>query len=264
MASDDSVPLRTESSLAEPSWDAPVRSGLWCLLGRTLLGGNVICHFGIDVLPELDAAVDGVAVCAEDHVIRQVLHQFGVTPAKENCLADHAGLEAGDDVQDGFSPTPDTPTFEASDTDVLFVSKAFFIGQVSEFERDDDAVEDHRGAQAGAGAEEEHAAAFVTAQSLHSSVIDEAERFTESFFVRKIDPAWAQVMGLGDGTMVDDRAGVADGNTVVDPSLGGGEDVLGHLFRGHGGTGGNLDGDAVVGRGNLDVGAPYVYNQNFH
>src|ERR1700729_495762 len=87
----------------------PVWSGLWCLLGRTLLGGDVICQFGIDVLPELDAAVDGVAVCAEDHVVRQVLHQLGVTAAQEHGIADHAGLKAGDDVQDGLSPTPDTP-----------------------------------------------------------------------------------------------------------------------------------------------------------
>src|SRR3984957_19092236 len=121
----------------------PVWSGLCCLLGRTLLGGAIACQFGIDVLPELDTAIDGVTVCAEDHVVRKILHQLGITAAEEHGIADHAGLKAIDDVQDGLSPTPDTPTFEASDTDVLLVGEAFFVGQMSEFERDDDAIEDH-------------------------------------------------------------------------------------------------------------------------
>src|SRR5277367_5222020 len=103
---------------------------------------------------------------------------------------------------------------------------------MSEFERDDDAVEDHRRAQAGAGAEEEHAAALVAAQSLHGSIVDEAKRLPKGLFVRKVDPAYAQVVGLGDGTMVDDRTWVADGDTVVGPALGSGQDVLGHLLGG--------------------------------
>src|ERR1700733_14521761 len=122
----------------------PVSSGLRRLLGRTLPGGAGACQLGIEVLPELDPAVDGVAVCAEDNVVRQVLHQLGVTAAEEHSLADHPGLKAIDDVQDGLSPAPDTPAFEANDTNVLFVGEAFFVGQMSEFERDDDAIEDHR------------------------------------------------------------------------------------------------------------------------
>jgi len=39
---------------------------------------------------------------------------------------------------------------------------------------------------------------------------------------------------LSERMIVDDRAGVADGDTVVSPALGGSEDIVRHLLGGHG------------------------------
>jgi hypothetical protein len=61
-----------------------------------------------------------------------------------------------------------------------------------------------------------------------------------------------------------DGAGVADGDAVVGPAFGGGEDMLGHLLGGHGGTGWDLDGNTHVGGGDFDVGATDVEDENFH
>ena len=71
-------------------------------------------------------------------------------------------------------------------------------------------------------------------------------------------------MGLGEGTVAYYRAGVADGDTVVLPCLCRGEDLLSHLGRRHGWAGDDLDGDALLGRGNLDVRAADVDHQDFH
>ena len=135
---------------------------------------------------------------------------------------------------------------------------------MGEFEGDDDAVEDHGRAEARADAEEEHSAAFIAAEGLHGSVVDEADRLAEGLLVGKVDPSGSEIVGLGEGTIVDDRAWVADGDAVVIPALGGGENIFRHLLGSHGGTGRNFDGNALVARGDFDVGAANVDYENFH
>ena len=56
------------------------------------------CRIG-HVLPELDAAIDGVTVGSEGDVAGKILHQLGVAAAKENGVADQRGPEAFDDVE---------------------------------------------------------------------------------------------------------------------------------------------------------------------
>src|SRR5580704_7889226 len=135
---------------------------------------------------------------------------------------------------------------------------------MGKFKGNDDAIEDHGGAKTGADAEEEHSAALVAAESLHGSVVDEAEGLAEGLLIREVYPSGGEIVRLGEGTIMDYGAGVAYGDAVVGPVFGGGEDIFGHQFGGHGGTGRNLDGDAVVGRGYLDVGAANVNDEDFH
>ena len=135
---------------------------------------------------------------------------------------------------------------------------------MGKLEGDDHAIEDHGRAKAGADAEEEHATAFITAEGLHGGVVDEAERLAEGLLIGKVDPSGGEVVRLGERTIMDDRARVADGDAVVFPALGGGENIFRHLLGGHGGTGGNFDGNAVVAGGDLDVGSANVDYENFH
>ncbi len=63
---------------------------------------------------------------------------------------------------------------------------------------------------------------------------------------------------------MDDGARVANGDTVVGPALGGGEDIFRHLLGGHPGTGRNFDGNSFVARGNFDVCTANVDYEDFH
>ena len=142
--------------------------------------------------------------------------------------------------------------------------QAFFVGEMGEFEGDDDAVEDEGGAEAGAEAEEEHFAAAVSAERLHGGIVDEADGLAEFFLVGEVDPAGGEVVGFGEGTVVCDGAGIADGDGVVVPGGRGGKNLLGHLRGVHGGAGDDLDGDEIVGGGDLDVGSADVDDEDFH
>src|SRR5207237_173466 len=172
--------------------------------------------------------------------------------------------EAFDDVEYGFSPTFRAAALEASKADVVFVGAVLSIGEMGKFEGDDHAVEDHCRPQTGADGEEEHSAALVAAECLHGRVGDEAERLAEGLLKGEVYPSWREVVRVGEWAMIDDRAGVADGDAVVVPVLGGGENIFRHLLRSHFGTGRNLDGDAFVAGGDFDVGTANVDYEDFH
>ncbi len=135
---------------------------------------------------------------------------------------------------------------------------------MGKFKWDDDAVEDHGRAKASAYAKEEHSTTLITAESLHGSVVDESKGLAEGLLIGEVDPSRGEVMRLCEGMIVDDGAGIAYGNAVVVPVRRSGEDIFGHLFSRHGGAGRNLDRDADVARGNLDVGTTDVDHKNFH
>src|SRR5260370_23055066 len=135
---------------------------------------------------------------------------------------------------------------------------------MGKFEGDDHASEDLGRAKAGANAEEEHSATFITAEGLHGRVVDEAERLAESLLIGEVNPSGSEVVRFDERTIVNDRARVADGDAVVFPALGGGEDIFRHLLGSHGGTGRNFVGNAFVARGDFDVGAANVDDDDFH
>jgi len=164
----------------------------------------------VGILPEAEAAFDGVAVGAKDDVWRKVLHELGVAAAEQNVVADEGDLKAADDVEDRLAPTLFAAKMKTGGTDVLLVGTAFFIGQVGELKGDYDAIEDHGRAKPGACAEEEHASAAVASESLHGCVVDETDGLAEDFLVGKVDPSCGEVVWLGEWVVVDDGARVTD------------------------------------------------------
>ena len=72
------------------------------------------------------------------------------------------------------------------------------------------AIEDHGGAKTGANARKEHSATFVAAESLHGSVVDEAEWLAEGLLIREVDPSGSEVVRLCERMVMDDWARVAD------------------------------------------------------
>ena len=93
---------------------------------RIFAGGPLVAVAGSAFLPELDAAIDGVAVGSEDDVAGKILHQLGVAAAEENGVADQRRPEAFDDVENRFSPAFFAATFEACEADVVLVGAALF------------------------------------------------------------------------------------------------------------------------------------------
>ncbi len=86
------------------------------------------------------------------------------------------------------------------------------VGEVREFHGLEDSVANHRGAEAGAEAEEKHAAAFVTAESLHAGVVDNFYGMAEGFAEIEAHPAAAEIVRLAERMTVDDGAGIAHGD----------------------------------------------------
>src|SRR5258707_7823456 len=141
------------------------------------------------ILPELDAAIDGVTIGSEGDVAGKILHKLGVAAAEKNGVADQRCPETFNDVENGFSPALNAATFQAYEADVVFVGAAFSVGQMGKFKGDDHAVEDHGRAETCANAEKEHATTLIAAEGLHGGIVDEAERLAEGLLVGRVDPS---------------------------------------------------------------------------
>src|SRR3978361_1823644 len=109
------------------------RSSCLCCCSRGLRRRRGGCWIG-PILPELDAAIDGVAVGSESDMSGKIFHQFGVATAEENGVADQRRPEAFDDVENLFSPAFHAAAFETSEADVVFVGAVLSVGEVGQFE----------------------------------------------------------------------------------------------------------------------------------
>ena len=194
----------------------------------------------------------------------KVFHEFGVAATKQNIVAYERGLKTRDDVEYGFLPAFFAAELEARPANVVLVGATFFVGQVGQFEGNDDSIENHGGAETGAEAKEEHAPSPIASKRLHGGVVDEADGLAEYLLVGEVDPSGSEVMRLGERMIVCYRARVADGDAVVLPVFGDGEDLAGHAHGSHVGAGDDFDGVAMVSRGDLNVGASDVDDQNLH
>src|SRR6202021_523845 len=122
-----------------------------------------------------------------------------------------------DDVGDPLPPLLRAQTFEAGRSRIILEGPALVIRQMAELHRLQNAINDHGGAKARSESEEQHSPAFVAAESLHQRVVDHLRRTAKSFCKIKADPATAEVMRLGQGSVVSDRSGISDRNDVVRP-----------------------------------------------
>ncbi len=127
------------------------------------------------------------------------------------------------------------------------------VGEVRELHGLEKSVADHCGAEAGAEAEEEHAAAFVAAEGLHAGVVDEFHGMAERFAEVEAHPAAAQVVRLAERMTVDDRAGIADGDAIVLPGARGFFHGANHFGGGHRGARRNFHWFFLPGHQELDV-----------
>src|SRR5262249_21655414 len=139
---------------------------------------------------------------------------------------------ASNDVVDDILPLLVAHALAAGVADIVLETAVLFVRQVTEFHRCDGSLDDEGRAQAGAQAEEEHAAAVVAAQGLHGGIVDELDRFAEGDLEIEIDPAAAEVDRLQENLFADHRAGVADADGVELPVTGGRPDVVKHGLGG--------------------------------
>ena len=104
--------------------------------------------------------------------------------------------------------------------DIVLEAAVFPVGEVGKLHRLPDIVEDHRGTQARAQAEEQHAAALVAADRLHERVVDEFHRLAEGGGEIVAIPALAEIEGIERRLVVLHRAWIAHGDDVVVQALG--------------------------------------------
>ena len=102
------------------------------------------------------------------------------------------------------------------------------------------AVNYHRGAEAGAEAEEKHATAFVAAEGLHAGVVNNFYGVAEGFAEIETHPATAKIVRLAERMVVDDWAGIAHRDAIVFPGARGFLYGANHFGGGHGKAGGNF------------------------
>ena len=128
---------------------------------------------GFDVLaPDEEAAGEGVFVAADDAAGRAVLELFDVAAAEDDVVGAERYFQRGGYILYVFAPALFPEALEAAEAEVVLVGLSLFVAEMGQLHRLENAVDDHGGAEAGAEAEEQHAAAFVAADGLHRGVVD--------------------------------------------------------------------------------------------
>ena len=188
--------------------------------GVGLAGGGVRAQ-----TPETETADEGVAIIAETGALWEARDAPCVAATEDDVIDDAGGAEDGDDGIDGFLPFFLAETPAALAPEHVLEGALRGVGEFAKLERDEHVIEDHGGAEAGAEAQEEHAAAFVAAEGLHGGVIDDLAGLAEGGVIIEIHPAAPEVVGLADGVVVDDGDGEAEGDGVVVPGGGMGMDA---------------------------------------
>ena len=89
---------------------------------------------------------------------------------------------------------------------------------MGEFHRLQHPIDDHGRSQAGAQAEEEHTSLLVAAERLHGRIVDDLQRLAaEGLAVIELRPSRREVMRIFERTPLNNRARIADGDSVVGP-----------------------------------------------
>src|SRR5579863_5136789 len=137
------------------------------------------------------------------------------------------------------SPSLFSQPLEAPDANIVLVSFPILIGQMRQFHRFENPINNHGRPEAGTETQKEHPAAFVASEGLHGGVIDHLDRTPECLGEIKSNPAAAEIVRFVHRTPVDHGSRVTDGDDVVLPILHQALYISHHSSCRHGGAGGN-------------------------
>src|SRR5579872_5111625 len=119
------------------------------------------------LFPQTIAADERIRIGTEPGALRQCAQRLRVATANDDIVGFQGGLQSSYDVGDVPAPLLLSESFQSRLADVLFIRPTFLVRHVRELHWFEHAVDDERRAEPCAEAEEEHAAALVTAQRLH-------------------------------------------------------------------------------------------------
>ncbi len=125
--------------------------------------------------PEAEAAGERIGVGADARERRQHLDVARIAAAQHDVLGRQRGGEPRDDILDAFAPLALAVAYERLFADVILERRPA-VRQVREFHRHQRAVDDERGAEPGAEAQEQHLAALIAAERLHRRIVDHPHR----------------------------------------------------------------------------------------
>src|SRR3984957_20376869 len=125
-------------------------------LERRVAGFFVSSVGGSVRLPQTKTAEEGVLVVAEAGSGGKCFQFFGITPAEDDVIGFERGFQQFGDFEDFATPLFLAIFFEATNSEIILVGFSFFVEQMSEFHGLEKAIANHRGAEAGAQAEEKH------------------------------------------------------------------------------------------------------------
>ena len=186
-----------------------------------------------------------------------------VAAAENYVVGFKGGNQSFHHIRDVLPPFLLAKLLQTANPDII-LERRFFVRQMAQFHRFEDAVHNHGGTEAGAQSEEQHPAAPVTPQGLHGGVIDDFHRALERRPIIKSDPALAQVKRFGEGPVMTDRPGVAEGHRTILPIL----RELAHTGQQHRrsqlGAGSEFTVFLLSRHEQRDVGSANINGQHFH
>src|SRR4051794_3327520 len=148
-----------------------------------------------DLSPKPEPPKERIVVVAKADVRRQLTEKAGVAAAEDHVVRLERCDECCNRLVHELAPALLAVSLEAARADVLLVG-LLPERQVPELHRFHDAFHDHRRAEPGAEAEEEHPPSLVAAEGLHGGVVDDLRRFAEPLLEVEAGPAGRQVDGI--------------------------------------------------------------------
>jgi hypothetical protein len=142
---------------------------------------------------------------------------LGVAATQHHILRKERAPKQRDDGQNVLSPAFLAQTLALASPDAV-LERAFVVGKVRNLQGLEVAVQDQRGTQARADAQEQHAAAAISADRLHRSIIDDLQGTIERLREIEAHPPLSQVGGYGHHPPAHDGAGTPSDTTSYSQS----------------------------------------------
>ncbi len=194
---------------------------------------------------------------------RQLFQFLNIASAQDDVVGLKRRDQARNHIRYIATPLLLASFFESLAAHVVLV-RAFFVREMAKFHGFHDAIHHQRGTEAGAEAQEEHFAVFVTSQSLHGCIISDFNRAPECNFKIKPDPPGRQVMRVGDRPVLQNRAGISHRDGVIFPRSRESFDAGDHLLWRHFWPRGKLPRRVLSGDKDLHVSSAHINHQHLH